>query len=132
MDVTGPMRESARTDRLNKQTLLHQPNDSITPDDNQHEHNVTSSTPSEDRNTTYFQRISKTLLGLAIVIGIAISWVGSTQFASSTYSEDFFAPSFNVWFSTVWMSVCYPVYVVGMCVRNKGFRSRSDFLSVHW
>ncbi|XP_072045616.1 solute carrier family 35 member F3-like [Amphiura filiformis] len=67
--------------------------------------------------------IKKWLFGFGIVIGIAVSWVGATQFAQSTYSDDFFAPSFNVWFSTVWMFVCYPVYVVGAMVIKSENRS---------
>ncbi|XP_006817782.1 solute carrier family 35 member F4-like [Saccoglossus kowalevskii] len=69
--------------------------------------------------------ISKTtckwLIGLFIVIGIAVSWVGATQFTQSTYTDEFDGPFFNVWFSTTWMLVCYlgyfpPAFFLG---RNK-------------
>jgi solute carrier family 35 protein F3/4 len=43
----------------------------------------------------------RTLYGIFIVVGIAISWVGSTQFAKSTYTSSFDAPWFVVWFSTI-------------------------------
>lgn len=43
----------------------------------------------------------KMLTGVAIVIGIAVSWVGATQFAQSTYSPDFNAPFFTTWFSSL-------------------------------
>lgn len=58
----------------------------------------------------------KLFFGFLIVIGIAISWVGSTQFSQSTYSATFFAPLFNVWFSTTWMIICYPVFQVGVWI----------------
>ncbi|XP_072045363.1 solute carrier family 35 member F4-like [Amphiura filiformis] len=80
---------------------------------------------------TRYHRISKTISGLLIVIGIAVSWVGSTQFATSTYSADFFAPSFNVWFSTLWISVCYPVFIIGALVFNRESRSREGVLNLH-
>ncbi|XP_028402363.1 solute carrier family 35 member F4-like [Dendronephthya gigantea] len=57
----------------------------------------------------------RTLCGVGIVIGIAISWVGSTQFAKSTYTSTFNAPWFVVWFSTNWMTLSFPV--VSFCYR---------------
>ena len=70
----------------------------------------------------------KVIYGLLLVIGIALSWVSATQFAKSTYSATFNAPFFVIWFSTVWMMVCYPVYVVGSFIlfkekRKAGIRS---------
>jgi hypothetical protein len=53
----------------------------------------------------------KLLWGIAIVLGIAVSWVGSTQATKSTYSSDFKATFFIVWFSTCWMVVCFPIYI---------------------
>ena len=61
------------------------------------------------------KKVLRTLCGIAIVIGIAISWVGSTQFAKSTYTSSFDAPWFVVWFSTSWMSLCFPV--ISLCYR---------------
>ena len=61
----------------------------------------------------------KMLIGVAIVIGIAVSWVGATQFAQSTYSPDFSAPFFTTWFSTVWMVVVFPVYFLPSLLRGK-------------
>ena len=66
----------------------------------------------------------RTVCGIFIVLGIAISWVGSTQFAKSTYTSTFKAPWFVVWFSTTWMSVCFPV--VSLCrrlIKGQGFRT---------
>lgn len=60
----------------------------------------------------------KTLYGVVIVIGIAVSWVCSTQFAKSTYTKTFDAPWFVVWFSTSWMSLCFPV----ICLISRLFK----------
>ncbi|XP_070533203.1 solute carrier family 35 member F4-like [Ptychodera flava] len=64
----------------------------------------------------------KTILGLLIVLGIAVSWVGATQFTQSTYNEKFDAPFFVMWFSTIWMIVCYPGYFIPAYFlgRNRG------------
>lgn len=51
----------------------------------------------------------KFLLGLVIVVLIALTWVGSTQTAKSTYSGDFAAPFFIMWFGTVWMMAVFPL-----------------------
>ncbi|CAB3976717.1 Hypothetical predicted protein [Paramuricea clavata] len=68
----------------------------------------------------------RTLYGIFIVVGIAISWVGSTQFAKSTYTSSFDAPWFVVWFSTIWMSLCFPV--ISLCYRLiKGWGFRTSF-----
>lgn len=61
----------------------------------------------------------KMLIGVAIVIGIALSWVGSTQFAQSTYSPDFNAPFLVTWFSTSWMLVVFPVHFLPGLLRGK-------------
>ena len=46
------------------------------------------------------------------MIGIAVSWVGSSQFTENTYTKSFNAPSFMMWFSTCWMMFSYlPVIV---------------------
>ena len=75
--------------------------------------------------------IVKWLFGLGIVIGIAVSWVAATQFAQSTFTNNFFAPAFNVWFSTVWIFVCYPVYIVGAVVIKSENRSWNGILALH-
>ena len=87
-----------------------------------------------DNSLVYFQsqpdrskmNVLRTLYGVFIVIGIAISWVGSTQFAKSTYTSSFDAPWFVVWFSTSWMLLCFPV--ISLCFRLiKGCRLRTCF-----
>lgn len=61
----------------------------------------------------------KMVIGVAIVIGIALSWVGSTQFAQSTYSPEFNAPFFVTWFSTSWMLVVFPAYFLPGLLKGK-------------
>ncbi|PIK55748.1 putative thiamine transporter SLC35F3 isoform X2 [Apostichopus japonicus] len=68
------------------------------------------------RQVTNSMDSRKLFFGFLIVIGIAVSWVGATQFSQSTYSPTFFAPLFNVWFSTTWMIICYPVFQVGVWI----------------
>ena len=53
--------------------------------------------------------IKKMILGLVIVVIIALSWVGSTQMAQSTYNGQFKAPFFIVWFGTAWMILVFPL-----------------------
>ncbi|XP_070534960.1 solute carrier family 35 member F4-like isoform X2 [Ptychodera flava] len=71
------------------------------------------------RCTCISETTRKWLLGLFIVIGIAVSWVGSTQFSQSTYSPNFNGPFFNVWFGTSWMLVCYPGYLIPTLILTK-------------
>ncbi|XP_078608802.1 solute carrier family 35 member F3-like [Branchiostoma floridae x Branchiostoma japonicum] len=72
------------------------------------------------------QTSRRALLGTPIVLGIAVSWVGSTQFAQSTFSATFDGPFFNMWFSTVWMMACFPVYTAA-CVLLKGQSCRQVY-----
>lgn len=94
----------------------------------------TSPETSEDGSrqiTNNFENVRKTLFGFVIVAGIAISWVGSTQFSQSTYSDTFNAPYFNVWFGTLWMFVCYPLYVIGSWIFKKDSRSYSGTVDLY-
>ena len=50
-------------------------------------------------------------IGLAIVLLIAVTWVGSTQSGKETYTSHFNAPYFTIWFSTSWMILTYPVTI---------------------
>ena len=61
----------------------------------------------------------KTVIGVIIVIGIALSWVSATQFAKSTYSPSFNAPYFTTWFSTAWMVIVFPVYFIPSLFRSR-------------
>ena len=51
----------------------------------------------------------KFTVGIVIVVAIAVSWVGSTQTAKSTYGGGFAAPYFLVWFGTAWMMTVFPL-----------------------
>eukprot|EP00117_Sycon_ciliatum_P031580 scpid68923/ scgid24672/ Solute carrier family 35 member F3 len=57
----------------------------------------------------------KLLLGIPIVIGIAITWAGATQTGKSTFTPTFNGPFFTIWFSTSFMLLCFPVYLVAKC-----------------
>ncbi|XP_038051858.1 solute carrier family 35 member F4-like [Patiria miniata] len=66
-----------------------------------------------DNHNICSENVRKVIYGLILVIGIAVSWVSTTQFSKSTYSATFNAPFFMIWFTTMWTIVCYPVYVIG-------------------
>lgn len=66
----------------------------------------------------------KLLIGVTIGLSVAISWVAATQFMKAMYSADNFdAPYFIIWFSTSWMVVCYPIYIIGSLVIFKDQRN---------
>ena len=81
--------------------------------------------------TSVHENIRKAAFGLVIVVGIAISWVGATQFSKSTFSSEFSSASINVWFSTSWMLVCYPIYVLGCFVVLPRSRSVEGFRNLY-
>ena len=51
----------------------------------------------------------KFFLGLVIVCVIAVSWVGGTQTAKSSFNTGFNAPFFVMYFSTAWMMLVFPL-----------------------
>lgn len=60
-------------------------------------------------------------VGLLIVVLIALSWVGSTQTAKSSFAGNhgvFKAPFFVMWFGTGWMMVLYPLSCLLFCVQH--------------
>ena len=70
-------------------------------------------------HTTY-----RLVTGLVIVVVIAVSWVGSTQTAKSSFTTTgngtrFKAPFFVMWFGTGWMMVVYPLSCVLFFVTNR-------------
>ncbi|XP_071483684.1 solute carrier family 35 member F4-like [Diadema antillarum] len=65
----------------------------------------------------------KVLIGLTIGLSVAISWVAATQFMKSMYSPTFVAPFFVIWFTTNWMIICYPIYIIGAMVLFKERRT---------
>ena len=59
--------------------------------------------------------LTRSLVALFVVVGVAISWACATQFSKSALDLDpdkFYAPYSMVWFSTCFMIVCYPVYLL--------------------
>ncbi|XP_041470973.1 putative thiamine transporter SLC35F3 [Lytechinus variegatus] len=70
-----------------------------------------------------YSTVRKILIGLSIGLGVAISWVAATQFMKAMYDENFDAPFFIIWFSTIWMLVCYPIYIIGSLVIFKDQRN---------
>ena len=56
--------------------------------------------------------------GLVIVVAIALSWVGSTQTAKSTYDASFTSPYFMVWSTTTWMSLTFPLVTPSYFIRE--------------
>lgn len=67
----------------------------------------------------------KVVTNFFLVLGIAIAWVGATQFSTSTYTATFNAPLFNVWFSTSWL-VLVSVSLVIPQVRSSGITEFSN------
>lgn len=61
------------------------------------------------RRTSELTTWKKVVAGLVIVVAIALSWVGSTQTAKSTYDKSFTSPYFMVWFTTTWMTLTFPL-----------------------
>lgn len=53
----------------------------------------------------------KFFIGVTIVLLIAVTWVGSTQSGKETYTSNFNAPYFTIWFSTSWMMFTYPICI---------------------
>ena len=68
-----------------------------------------SSTPAILKKPSSLSTKRKFFLGLVIVCLIAISWVGSTQTAKSSFNTGFKAPFFAMYFSTAWMMLVFPL-----------------------
>lgn len=61
----------------------------------------------------------KTIIGVVIVVLLAVSWVGAQQFSQTAVNmEDFNAPYFATWFSTCWMTLCYPIYCIFLALSS--------------
>lgn len=59
------------------------------------------------------------LASLCVVIGVSISWACSTQFRKIAMADVdatyFYAPYAMIWFSTTFMFLCYPVFMLYIC-----------------
>lgn len=77
--------------------------------------------PLLDGQRTAPSAFRKKLYGVGIVVGIAVSWVGSTQASESTYDKHFQAPFFSMWFSTCWFILTLPMpYIVAVLGARRG------------
>ena len=76
----------------------------------------------------------KVAAGLVIVVAIALSWVGSTQTAKSTYDTSFTSPYFMVWSTTAWMSLTFPLltpsYFIREWLQNRACSPRATLLKL--
>lgn len=70
---------------------------------------------------------ARIVFGLIIVILIAISWVGATQFANKTYSASFSAPFFTTWYTTSFMIVVFPIFSIPQMFKKRPWRFKSFF-----
>lgn len=62
----------------------------------------------------------KTVIGCVIVVLLSLSWVGAQQFAQAAVRlHSFDAPYFATWFSTCWMLLCFPGYLVFVVVTER-------------
>ena len=71
---------------------------------------------------TILNHLQRVVIGISLMLVAASSWVAVTQFAKSTYQySTFVAPLFVVYFSTAWMLLFYPVYLLGqlVCAKQK-------------
>lgn len=82
--------------------------------------NISLTPPSQGakHHGSHLYTTKKLILGLVIVVVIALSWVGSTQTAKSSFVQDgsngtkFKAPFFVMWFGTGFMVAVYPLSCV--------------------
>eukprot|EP00040_Diaphanoeca_grandis_P029185 m.170273 g.170273 ORF g.170273 m.170273 type:complete len:383 (-) comp31606_c0_seq2:125-1273(-) len=92
--------------------------------DEHHHHGIIqqpSSSPLSSRRRAVY--------GMFIVIGIAISWVGSTQASESSFkgnNTSFKAPFFGMWFSTCWFVIAFPITTLFRVVFSCGSTSVSQ------
>ena len=83
------------------------------------EENFASSSHEHKQFTYRLDTRKKLVVGIFVVIGIACSWVGSSQFTEDTYTSSFNAPAFMMWFSTGWMSLSYlPVIIYSLLMKK--------------
>lgn len=68
---------------------------------------------STGRDASTSDHTKKSIIGCVIVVFLALSWVGAQQFAQAAVRlHSFDAPYFMTWFSTCWMLLCFPGYLV--------------------
>ena len=99
------------TDEKDIHTINQDDETQLTTKDEDDKAQLTTKKDERTRTTIELNTSKKFFFGLFIVVFIALTWVGSTQTAKSTYNPSFNAPFFMVWFSTSWMVFCYPFLI---------------------
>uniref|UniRef100_A0A914ZSZ4 EamA domain-containing protein n=1 Tax=Parascaris univalens TaxID=6257 RepID=A0A914ZSZ4_PARUN len=88
--------------------------------------------PPADLSAVKNKTLREVLISSLVMGCVALSWALSTQFSKSALNLDkahFYAPYSLVWFSTNFMTTCYPVYMVYI-ITTKGM-SREAIRTAH-
>ncbi|KAK0404561.1 hypothetical protein QR680_017512 [Steinernema hermaphroditum] len=83
----------------------------------------------DDATSVTGRPLIQMFISVVVMLLVAVSWAMSTQFSKSamTYKQEYFdAAYFMVWFSTLFMTSCYPVYLLYAVAIRRG-----DFEKVH-
>ncbi|XP_055327759.1 solute carrier family 35 member F4-like isoform X2 [Paramacrobiotus metropolitanus] len=68
---------------------------------------------------------SKHILGLGLVVVHCITVLSAAQFAKATYSKDFSAPFFIVYFRSAWRIIVFPTFMVLKYIQ-RAYRNKTD------
>lgn len=79
--------------------------------------------PATDPSSTNWKW--KIFFGVIIVVLIAFSHTGSTQFAKTTYTKNFQAPFFVTWYNTCFMIMVYPFFMIPLMCQKTPWRLRT-------
>uniref|UniRef100_A0A0M3IWI8 TPT domain-containing protein n=1 Tax=Ascaris lumbricoides TaxID=6252 RepID=A0A0M3IWI8_ASCLU len=96
------------------------------------ETNCPMNEPPADLSGVKNKTLREILISSLVMACVALSWALSTQFSKSALNLDkahFYAPYSLVWFSTNFMTTCYPVYMVYVVI-TKGI-SRETIRTAH-
>uniref|UniRef100_A0A0N4Z327 EamA domain-containing protein n=1 Tax=Parastrongyloides trichosuri TaxID=131310 RepID=A0A0N4Z327_PARTI len=61
------------------------------------------------------------IISIIVIFSVAICWTGGTQFSKSALIIDpnhFYAPFTMTWFSTNFMILCYPIYIIYILIKS--------------
>uniref|UniRef100_A0AC35TN02 EamA domain-containing protein n=1 Tax=Rhabditophanes sp. KR3021 TaxID=114890 RepID=A0AC35TN02_9BILA len=89
------------------------------------ESQVTEETPLKFQNKSAL--IRKMILSFVIILSVAFAWTGAIQFSKTALVIDtkhFYAPFCMSWFSTNFMLLCYPVYMLYIII-SKGLNNET-------
>ena len=70
---------------------------------------------------------ARIIFGIIIVLLIAVSWVGATQFAMRTYTPSFHSPYFTTWYTTVFMIVVFPLFSLPQFLEKHPWRFKTFY-----